>query len=871
MMNILKKICLMLVLVLFTGAMSSLIAASSDKQKGENEADTANVKKENKYEKITQNSQKTAKGLMNLYSQKDKLYLEIPFDLLEREMLLGSTVSEISDNNHSVVGSKPYAPIMVQFTRVDSSLQLRKLTANKIAPSSDENIISALEKNSIGSIMEVFKIEAYNENRTTGIIEISNFLLKDIKELSPFAGVPGGYTRSESFKKDRSFIGELKSFDDNVSIKSHLTYEYTLKRGKTTYAKNEAFTAVMTRTFLLLPEEPTRPRIADPRIGIFVSGKNFLSNDDNRTKAIYYAHRFNLVPSDIEAYKNGKLVEPVQPIVFYVDSDFPATWKESVKNAINDWNKTFEKIGFKNAVKALDYPKNDSAFDPDNLKYNCVRYAPAPVANAMGPSWVDPRSGEIINASVYVFHDIVKLLNNWMFIQTSPADKNVRNVKLPDDYMKKAIRYVIRHEVGHCLGFMHNMGSSYVIPVDSLRSPSFTQKYGTTYSIMDYARFNYVAQPGDKEKGVRLSPPEFGLYDYYMVKWNYTYFPEVKDELEESELLKNIINEKADDPVYRYGKQQGNIIDPSSQSEDLGDDAVLASKYGIKNLKFIMKNLNTWLAGEDKDYSYRREIWAGIVNQYLRYINHVYGNVGGIYLNEKYEGDPLPFYESVSRKKQEEALQFLFDEIKDLEWLESPDVIQNMTLMGTPVNFLREKIVEAALQSTLKVNLSALKSKESNPYTPEECMKDIYANVWAESGKGEALTPAEMDIQKAFVKSVIVGSKLADIKKSGAKSFYSMAEHGIPLPAFLENELIDTYGVQGYQEFINPQQTNIDLVSGFQSISINFNLAPNLESMFYNTLLDTRDLLKKSLKKCKDEETKNHYQLLLHQIEKTIK
>ncbi len=868
-----KRLLFVFICIFLTGAPIQS-NAQFWKSKKKKEA-VARVPKPTPYEKLLKDPQQKAEGFINIYFVKNKLYLEVPFNLMGREMLLGSTISQISDNTSGVVGSKPFTPLQVEFSRVDSTLQLRRINKEMVAPMGEKNILEALEKNSLSAIMANFKIEAFNPDTTAAVIDVTGFFLKDIKELSPFNGSPAGLTRSQSFKSDRSFVGEVKSFEDNLTIKSHMSYDVTLKSKTVTVQKDEPFTAVMTRTLLLLSQNPARPRIADPRIGIFVSKKDKLSNSTNRSEQVFYAHRFNLIPSNIEAFNKGELVDPVKPITFYVDSDFPESWRSSIKNAINDWQEAFEKIGLKNAIRAIDYPTDDPEFDPDNLKYNCVRYSPSPVANAMGPSWVDPRSGEIINASVYVYHNIVKLLNNWMFIQISPADENVRQVILPQSYLDEGLRYVIRHEVGHCLGFMHNMGASAAIPVDSLRSPGFTQKYGTTYSIMDYARFNYVAQPGDKERGVRLSPPKFGLYDYFLVKWNYSYFSGCANAEQESERLTAMISEKANDPIYRYGKQQGYTMDPSSQSEDLGDDAIKASVYGIKNLKYVMNHLNDWVGEQDKDYSYRQTIWNGIISQYVRYLNHIYSNVGGIYLNEKYEGDPRPFFESVPRNRQEAALNFLLKEIKDLDWLEKREVIENMTLTGTPVNVLREKLVEVLLASSLKVSLSADKSLEKNPYTSKECMKDIFAAVWAETRKGKTLPDADKDIQKAFVKSIIEGSDLAKAEAGGKSALAANSLTGIQLPEFVKQKSIQDFGYEGFNEYLNPCYSEAsfdsDPVSGFSGTTISFSLKPSLESLYYGYLLETKSLLERAVRTTRDNETKVHYQLLLHQIEKTIR
>jgi hypothetical protein len=563
-----------------------------------------------------------------------------------------------------------------------------------------------------------------------------------------------------------------------------------------------------------------------------------------------------LVPKDIAAYKRGEKVEPIKPIVFYVDSDFPLAWRETVKGAINDWQLAFEAIGFKNAVIAMDYPKNDPSFDPDNLKYNCVRYSPTPVANAMGPSWVDPRSGEIINASVYVFHDIVKLLNNWMFVQIAPADPAVRNVTLPEQYKLDGIKYVIRHEIGHCLGFMHSFGSSSAIPVESLRSASFTKQYGTTYSIMDYARFNYVAQPGDKEKGVQLSPPTFGLYDYYAVKWNYQWFDqkEVNAAKEESVLAK-MVAEKAGDKRYRYGAQ-GKGMDPSSQSEDLGDDAVKASEYGVKNLKYIIANLNKWVGKEDKDFEYRTEIWDGVLSQLVRYINHVQANVGGIITNEKMVGDPLPIYEVVSREKQLAALNFIINIQEDLDWLENPAVLKNLPLMGTPSTLLRSQIADVLMQTPNIVSLASLKSKEKNPFTPEQAVDMMFDLAWKSTKENKVPTAAQIALQKAFLKTGIATSKLIPANRAAFTAFADQDRS-------LNHEC----------NFIHPDERSFSKtweIGIMGRTSVSFNLAPSLESVYFVKLKELKDILETAVKESKDKNTNAHYQLMLSQLNKVL-
>lgn len=854
--------------------------AQTKKQTGVEKKDSTTAQKDslpkkNSYADLVKSPQRQSLGLMNLYYKNQKLYLEIPLSLMNKDMLIASTISEISDNLEGLVGSKPQDPLHVRWVHNDSTLLLCKMETGEIAPESETGIRQALQKNSIGAILKLFPVQAYNPTKTTAVIDVTDLFLADFKELSPFGAFSmyrsSGYKITESFKKDRSFIGEIKSFDDNLMVKSHLSYENTFSNGQRTIAKDRPTTVVLTRTMLVLPDTPVRPRIADPRIGVFTTKKKLFTSADNKTADVYFARRWNLVPKDPAAYAAGQLTEPVKPIVFYIDNDFPEEWKPSIREAVNSWQTLFESIGFKNAIVARDFPKNDSTFDPDNLKFNCVRYAPAAIANAIGPSWVDPRSGEIINASVYIFHDVVKLLSNWMFIQTAPADKSVRSGILPDQHLKKGLEYVVRHEIGHCLGFMHNMGASSAIPVDSLRSASFTSQFGTTYSIMDYARFNYVAQPGDVEKGVKLTPPQFGIYDQYIVDWTYTYFPESVSAEKEKEILAAKISAKAGDPRYRYGEQQSSIFDPSSQTEDLGDDAVKASNYGVSNLKYIMQHFHEWLGAADKDYSRRRALWDQVLNQYVRYINHVYSYVGGIYVNEKFEGDPVPHFQSVPRARQEAALDWLIAQLYDVDWIEDKSVLQEMTLVGTPAMVLRKQIIAVLLEAPLKVNLSAIRSDEKNPLTSEEVLDKLFAAVWKETLDGKSPSVTAREMQKAYVSALIRQSKLAPVSAASGTAITDLNEiPGIRIGA----ELACNTGIPcAHLDELDARRLHAhnEKISAFGGVSVNFNLAPPLEALYYARLKECRAILGKAIRRTADTNAKMHYRLLLDQITKTIK
>lgn len=866
------------------GGATPASAASKKRKKKDKTEQPAAKPKPSEYEKLFKEKHDVADGMIRLHKIKGKLYFEFPLELLGRDMLLGSTVSEISDNGDAVIGSKPTEPLWVRFTKTGDKVQIRKMVRDNVTDAASPNIARSLEANGIGAILKSYDIAAWSPDSCAVVFNATDLFVGDIKALTPFDPYGenlryGQVTRTSNFQSERSFLGEIRAFDDNVVIRSHLSYTYTLKAGSSVIASDVPFTAVMTRSLVLLPEKPYEPRFVDSRMSVFPTGKILFSEREQQARLLCYANRWRLEPSDVEAYRRGEQVTPKKPIIFYIDPDFPESWRQPIFDAVNQWNEPFERIGFKGAVEARAYPTDDPEFDPDNIKYSCIRYAPIGISNAMGPSWVDPRSGEIVNASVYVFHDIVKLVNNWRFIQTAQADTTVRSVKLPKEVLDDALRYVVTHEVGHCLGFMHNMSASAVIPVDSLRSPTFTQQHGTTTSIMDYARFNYVAQPGDMERGVKMTPPRFGTYDYYAIKWLYTPVYDASSPEEVYRITSQWITEAAADPVLRYGKQQGAVLDPRSQSEDLGDDAVKASKYGIDNLKYILAHLNEWVGAEDRDYSYRTDIYKGIISQYIRYIGHVFANVGGIYLNEKHVGDPVEAYRSVPKERQREALLFLLDQLDDLDWLDNEGLMRNIQLMGSPKSYMQVAIIRAVVMSAVKVENSAQLSDD--PYRVEECMKDIYDHVWKPTLQGRNLTDEQMMIQREYLLTICkaAGLKYAGTGAVPAKSLagndadeIGFDPYAIAVPECLReyHALSDNlcYCAAGTPH--RHAEAGPGPVSGYNPPRILYVVKQSLEAENYANLLRVQQLLKSRVNRG-SQKTRAHYALLLHNIEKTLK
>lgn len=457
-------------------------------------------------------------------------------------------------------------------------------------------------------------------------------------------------------------------------------------------------------------------------------------------------------------------------------------------------------------------------------------------------------------------------------------------MKLGDDMLGECIRYVVSHEVGHCLSLMHNMAGSSAIPTDSLRSPAFTQKYGTTYSIMDYARNNYIAQPGDKERGVRLTPPELGIYDYFSIKWLYTPFLDMRTPEEEVPVLSAWISEKSGDPIYRYGKQQLDVhIDPSSMEEDLGDNAVKSAEYGVRNLKYVLEHLNEWVGKKDFDYSFRARMYNEVLYQYLRYVNHVLSNIGGIYLNERYASDKRPSYQPVPKERQKQALHFLLQEMKDLSWLNGEQFKEGFALSGNMSNLIEDELFESLMNCPFALNLCAEKTK-SNPYTEEEFMEDFSRFVWESTRKGKTLTETEKSWQIKFLTHVFGNAgvqKGLNEESMGALAF-TANQCQVAIPEVIKERSRSYFGILPPSilgRFTNQVEQAVpictDNMTPREKAGFGFFVAAQqkgkpMEHFYFSLLKDIQRLLKEKAN-TGSSDTREHYRLLLYKIEKALK
>lgn len=727
------------------------------------------------YKKISKNAA-TQKGLFTtLYNAKEgKLYFEIPDSAFNHIYILANRVAAISNTQEYVAGQIATQPLLIRFTKDERNVYMHEIQSDDIVSPTDP-MRSAFNKNFYDPVIKGFKIVASNGKNV--VIDVTSFFggnekcISPIKTDNPLSKLLGGKSALKgTFVSDASGIISSKSFPGNIEIKSRLSF--------TLSPLGQPYSVIMHRSLFALPEEPMKMRLQDNRVGYFYSDKSIYTTNKDRLERRTYIHRWRLEPKqeDLERYFKGELVEPVKPIVFYVDSAFPEKWRSAIKQGIEDWNIAFETAGFKNAIKAVDYPKDDPNFDPDDMRYSCFKYAASPTANAMGPSHIDPRTGEILTGDVIWYHNIISLLHNWRFVQTGAVDPRVRKQVFDDDVMRESIRYAAAHEIGHTLGLMHNMGASYSFSTDSLRNPVFTQKYGTTPSIMDYARNNFIAQPGDVEKGVKLTPPVLGVYDIYAINWGYRLIPNTSSPEDEKQTLDKWIAEKSNDPMYEFGAQQlFGTVDPTDQTEDLGNDHMKAGDYGIKNLKILMKNLEEWNKEPGERYDEMENMYREIVNQYTRYVRHVMPYIGGIRFEEVRQGDGKKTSKHyIDRDTQHKAMLWLLNEARTYSnWLTDKNLIGKFEINLNANDKLQDMIISGLINSATlyRIQEGGMVDAQKN-YTLENYLEDVTKNLF-KAPEGGKLSDVEQNLQAAAINIMIKNSGLS---QQAAKSTTSLTE-----------------------------------------------------------------------------------------------
>lgn len=692
-------------------------------------------------------------GLMIMHRTKDKVLVEFPVRLLEKEMLLASSIINISDNGEGVVGQFTSPEVMFRFVRNGKKLEARMMTNQPLMreETGKEGVASSLLKSASGGVYKSFKIEAFAKDSSSVLVNLAPLFLEHSDYSNPFSSYApnsmyGMVTRKFRCDTSRSFLKDIHSYPDNISVTCVLGYDvdYTAF-GTITMQRNVPVTVTAARMLVLLPETPMDIRYANQKVNTaFLVRKQYV-DEMSPLKSTHLVKRWRLEPSDKAAFKRGEKVEPKKPIVFYIDTLMPDSWKPYIKEGVEEWNKSFEKIGYLNAVQAKEWPKGTD-FSSSNIRHSSICYAPDWMYMAQTSMHTDPSTGEILNASVYIHHNFLSLLYSGRCTQTMASDPTARTLTLSEKQMGELLKVGIAQQVGRCLGLTDNMGASYHYPVDSLRSAEFTRQHGLTASVMDNIMCNYIAQPEDVEKGAVLVQPGIGPYDYFPIR--YLYAPVVADK-PEKELV--TLNKWVEDAYtaheYHYGPRQEfyALYDPTALYWDLGDDPFKAADYQIQNLKISIANFMKWYAKEDYDISRRAELYASLIKLFTNRAMELSFWIGGLYLDEGKEGISFP----VSKEMQQKALNYLVKMSMDLDWLTNAEVKSSLELQDLIVDKTRKYIFQLLFDRIRYVALCSEKS--DGEYSVKNYMDDIHSIVWKGVLQNRVLTNTEMLYQNAFI------------------------------------------------------------------------------------------------------------------------
>ena len=827
------------------------------------------------YQKLFKGKQvKTAHGLMTVHKIGDKVLVEFPIRLLGKDMMLTSSIENISDNGEGVVGQFAGYGLPFCFTRLDSTLQARIFLIDKpLNNSLETNWNEAIERSNAGGVYGTFKIKAYTPDSTAVVVDMTPLFMEYSPYTTPFTAIGGNsffglISREHEYKKECSMLKDVDAFDNNIMVTCELGFiENQYLFGAFKVIPGDVKVSVTTNKMLmLLPEEPMRPRLADPRLGVSFMEVSQVENDRKGLKSTFYTKRWRVEPVDETAHRRGEMVEVKKPIVFYMDTLMPKEWQPYIKEGIEAWNEAFEKIGFKDVVRVMDFPKDDPDFNANNIKYSTIRYAPLwlDMQNSMH---VDPRTGEILNASLYIYDGLVSGLKTNRMLTTMATDPSVRTTRFSEEMIGELIRVEIMREAGINLGLVYNAGASAVYPVDSLRSPSFTREHGLSPSVMDYVPCNYIAQPGDVEKGVRMVPGGLGEYDYYVIKWLYEPIPTVSTPKDEFATLDCWIREGRTNPKYRFGKVPYYYYDPRCFTGDLGDDHLKALEYAVNNLKIAVRNFYDWYAEGDEDLSLRSQLYNSLRGQLQKRINDVSVNLGGFYQMEAFSTEKEPSYVVVPGTIQKAAVKCMIDMAKDLAWLENKAVEKKLEIRNSNVDQIRSFILGTL---TFRLKYVALGAEKGGDYSLSEYVEDIYRNVWDGTLKNRPLEKYEMDLQKEFLGSVVASSTIATTAGNFTprRGIAMVGHEGAISPEVIDRKQLDL--IREQFAVLPEKGMNLEEQSGFYPTMQEVIPGDYIPGNYYfDMLFKIQDLLKGAVTKSSGE-TKLHYEYLLYKINKML-
>lgn len=738
------------------------------------------------YAQVITPKAKSSFGFLTVHKVDNNYFFEIPDSMLNRDILIVNRISKAPTSRQKsrvgypgdILGSK-----VIRFENKDNKRILVREYSYRERSENKDGMFQSVRNSNTQPIVANFGIETIKKDSLTRnyVINVSVFLQKE-NPLFSFDADSKEYIGLLNMVGEGTYIDTLKAFPKNIEISTTVTYQS--KKGMSNVGFLETgspripLTYELNSSMVLLPEVPMKARLFDPRVGYFTVG---YTDFDSNPQGIEYKKlitRWRLEPKDEAAYLRGELVEPKKPIIIYIDPATPKKWVPYLIQGVNDWQVAFEKAGFKNAIYALEAPTDDPSWSLEDARHSAIVYKPSDIPNASGPHINDPRTGEILETHINWYHNVMSLLRDWYMIQAGTIDEAARKMQLDDELMGQLIRFVSSHEVGHTLGLRHNFGSSHTVPVEKLRDKVWVEANGHTPSIMDYARFNYVAQPEDGITRAGIFP-RIGIYDKWSIEWGYRWLPQFQTPEDEVAFSnQSIIKKLKTDVRYTFGTES-DPNDPRNQSEDLGDDSMLASLYGIKNLKRIVPQILTWSYEPNKSYAGAGEIYSGVVSQFNRYLGHVTKNVAGIYSNSiTVEQTDEIAREFVPANIQKRAIAFLNEQLFTTpEWLIDRQLMEKAKIL--PVNVI------CSLQSGVLarlINKNTLDKMSENEilngkkaYTSAQMFNDLKKVIWSNLGQSDIY---KRNMQKAYVENLInlLDKKgNADKNASGKRPAYSEA------------------------------------------------------------------------------------------------
>ena len=781
-----KKLTLIIVLLLIFSS-QDIFSQSRKKRKEDKNAVTkvepkaTDAKKEPKpYKKVIDSTAVTQKGLIDVHKIDNKYLFEIPDSILGSEIMTITRYSKTPAGGGIFGGEEINRQVVRWEKGLNNNILLRSITYVIMSPDGDKPLAQAVKNSTSDPIIGNYDVLAYNKDESGKIIgyvlDLNSTFDADVQTFS-LDPIKKQMLNIVAFQKEKSFISKVSSFPINTEIRSVKTFTTTPPRINTTPTPKVGIdlpsgldagvvTMEMNTSMILLPKTPMRKREFDARVGYFANQFGVFEEESQKSDTKVFAVRWRLEPKspeDAQKQKNGELIEPLKPIVYYIDPATPDKWKKYIKQGIDDWQVAFEAAGWKNAIRGEYWPENDPTMSLEDARFSVLRYFAAEIQNAYGPNVHDPRSGEILESHIGWYHNIMSLLRNWYLIQTAAANPEARAKKFDDKLMGELIRFVSSHEVGHTLGLRHNMGASSATPVEKLRDKDFVAKNGHTSSIMDYARFNYVAQPED---GVTDFFPKIGDYDKWAIKWGYSYFEDAKTEKEEKAILNEMTKEAYKNNRLWFGTETS-PYDPRYQTEDIGDNAMRASEYGIKNLKRILPNLIEWSSEKGESYSELDDLYNALTGQFRRYMGHVTKNVGGIYDSPKTYDMAGNQFTVVPKSIQKDAVAFLNTQLFTTpKWLLNQDVLSKINPESgvEAVKSMQDATLSSLLAGDRMVRFFETSTTSKDNYSVDELISDLNKGIFSELKGASSIDMYRRNIQKLYV------DKLIELLKPGTAS-----------------------------------------------------------------------------------------------------